>query len=212
MIGFDQIFSILLACIVLIVVPGPSVVFIVGRALSYGRHSALATVVGNSLGTYTVAILVACGIGLVLKESEAFLSGLRIAGALVLIWLGARAIRQRKAFNSHLEDGAGARGLGLSMRQGYWVGLTNPKALIVFAVILPQFVHPQAGHVTAQMLLLAVVPVALGFCSDTVWALAATRARGWLTGSRRRNEALGAVGGTLVMGLGVAMLFSSRNA
>ncbi|OWT65457.1 LysE family translocator [Candidimonas nitroreducens] len=210
MVSVDQILSITLACIVLIVVPGPSVMFIVGRALSYGRASALSTVAGNSLGVYTVAVLVACGVGLVLRESEAFLSALRIAGALVLIWLGYKAIRERKAIGPGLAGAGGTRDLALAARQGYWVGLTNPKALIVFAVILPQFVHPEAGHLTAQMLLLAIVPVAVGLCTDIVWALAATRARNWLSGSRRRNEAVGAVGGTLVMGLGVAMLVSNK--
>lgn len=210
MVSLDQLLSITLACIVLIVAPGPSVMFIVGRALSYGRASALATVAGNSLGAYTAAVLVACGIGLVLRESEAFLSVLRIAGALVLIWLGYKAIRERKAMAPGPAGAAGTRDLALAMRQGYWVGLTNPKALIVFAVILPQFVRPEAGHATAQMLLLAIAPVAVGLCTDMAWALAATRARNWLSGSRRRNEAVGAVGGTLVMGLGVAMLVSNK--
>lgn len=211
MVSLDQLLSITLACIVLIVAPGPSVMFIVGRALSYGRASALATVAGNSLGAYTAAVLVACGIGLVLRESEAFLSVLRIAGALVLVWLGYKAIRERKAIGpGQAGAAAGTRDLALAMRQGYWVGLTNPKALIVFAVILPQFVRPEAGHATAQMLLLALAPVAVGLCTDMAWALAATRARDWLTGSRRRNEAVGAVGGTLVMGLGVAMLVSNK--
>lgn len=210
MVSLDQLLSITLACIVLIVAPGPSVMFIVGRALSYGRASALATVAGNSLGAYTAAVLVACGIGLVLRESEAFLSVLRIAGALVLIWLGYKAIRERKAMAPRPAGAAGTRDLALAMRQGYWVGLTNPKALIVFAVILPQFVRPEAGHATAQMLLLAIAPVAVGLCTDMAWALAATRARNWLSGSRRRNEAVGAVGGTLVMGLGVAMLVSNK--
>lgn len=210
MVSLDQLLSITLACIVLIVAPGPSVMFIVGRALSYGRASALATVAGNSLGAYTAAVLVACGIGLVLRESEAFLSVLRIAGALVLIWLGYKAIRERKAIGLGPAGAAGTRDLALAVRQGYWVGLTNPKALIVFAVILPQFVRPEAGHATAQMLLLAIAPVAVGLCTDMAWALAATRARNWLSGSRRRNEAVGAVGGTLVMGLGVAMLVSNK--
>ncbi|GAB2908113.1 LysE family translocator [Paralcaligenes ginsengisoli] len=212
MVDFDQVFSIALACIVLIVVPGPSVMFIVGRALSHGRRNALATVAGNSLGTYGVAILVSCGIGVILQESYLLFVAIKILGALVLIYLGVQAIRNRKAINPSLMSQKHSQNALVSMRQGFWVGLTNPKAVIVFAVILPQFVHREIGHSTLQMLMLATIPVMVGFCSDTVWALTAARARAWFARSPAGGRAVGALGGLLVMGLGIIMLFSARKA
>jgi threonine/homoserine/homoserine lactone efflux protein len=85
-----------LASVVLIAIPGPSVLFVVGRALGYGRRTALATVCGNAAGNYVVAACIALGIGSVVEGSVAVFTAVKLAGALYLIWLGIQAIRRRK--------------------------------------------------------------------------------------------------------------------
>lgn len=195
-----------LSCVLLIAVPGPSVLFIVGRALSYGRRTALASIGGNSTGSYLAAVLVALGLGPLLQQSDVLLHVIRVAGGAYLVWLGVRAFR-------HTGDLAGPDGAGLAhqstwraVRTGVVVGVSNPKTFIIFAAILPQFVDRSAGHVPAQMLVLALVPIGIGLVTDTVWGLAAGRARAWLSSSSRRSTGLARVGGLSMVGLGVAVL------
>ena len=163
MFSTGQLLGFAVASLVLIVVPGPGVLFIVGRALAHGRRTAAATALGHAGGNYVVAACVAVGLGTVLERSaEAFII-VKIAGALYLIWLGIHAIRQRKSLAEAMAVAAPPRGKGGGRRgMGVLVGLTNPKAYILFGAILPQFVNRTAGHVPEQMLVLALVSVAIG--------------------------------------------------
>src|ERR1700753_1757921 len=145
-----------LASFVLIVIPGPSVLFVVGRALAYGRRTALTTVVGNAAGNYNVAVCIALGLGVILERSDAVFEIVKLSGALYLVWLGIRALRDRKRLASALDARAERAGRP-ALRDGYIVGLTNPKALILFGAVLPQFVDRAAGDVVLQMLVLALV-------------------------------------------------------
>lgn len=201
-----EIVRLALACVLILLVPGPSVVFIVGRALSYGRAVALATVAGNTLGCAVAAVCVAVGLGPVLQRSETLFLVIKLAGAAYLVWLGVQAIR-----HSRRPDAAAAAHVGAPMplrravRAGALVGLSNPKAFIIFAAILPQFVDRDAGHVTTQMLILALVPLLIGAATDSAWALAAGQARLWLTGSDGRTRAVTRVGGISMIGLGISV-------
>lgn len=193
------------ACVVLIAVPGPSVVFIVGRAVALGRRAALLTALGNAGGTYTLGLAVALGAGPLFERFPATLIVVKLVGAAVLCWLGVQAIRHRgdldvaPAALPALRRRAGA----LALRQGYLVGLTNPKALVVFAVIMPPFLTTSTGPLAVQMALLALVPVTIGLLTDSAWAAASGTARGWLASSPRRRRALGVTGGTAMIGLGL---------
>jgi threonine/homoserine/homoserine lactone efflux protein len=204
----DQILTFGLAALIIIVIPGPSVVFTIGRALAYGRAVALATVVGNTLGLMTIVVLVAVGLGAVVQESIVVFTVLKLAGAAYLVWLGAEAVRRRKDFLS--AEGLDRIG-GTSMtwtravRQGYVVGASNPKGYIMLAAVLPQFVDRGAGHVQLQMLLLGLLATTLGLLSDSLWALIASQLRLWFNRSPRRGEAMGAAGGVSMIGLGVAL-------
>ena len=170
MISSDHLLGYALASFVLIVIPGPSVLFVVGRALAYGRRTALATVCGNAAGNYVVAACVAFGIGTLVQRSVAVFTVVKLAGALYLVWLGIQAIRRRKALASAFAGAAEARGGRRAAREGFIVGVTNPKALILFGAVLPQFVDRAAGHVPVQMLLLSLVSIAIGLVSDSTWA------------------------------------------
>jgi len=98
-----------------------------------------------------------------------------------------------------------------AVRDGVVVGITNPKAYILFGAILPQFVNRAAGHVPGQMLLLALVPVAIGAVSDCSWGFAASAVRAWFARSPRRIEMVGGAGGLAMIGVGVTVAVTGRH-
>src|SRR6187200_1016436 len=141
----------------LIILPGPSVLFVIGRALAHGRRAALTTVVGNTLGAYVLVIAVAFGIGSIVERSALVFTALKIAGAAYLIYLGVKAFRDRAALPTTLTAASPARGTLRTLGDGFAVGVSNPKTIVFFAAVLPQFVEPAQGHVVAQMLLLGMI-------------------------------------------------------
>ena len=208
MITLDQVLAFGLAALVLIAIPGPSVVFVIGRALAYGRGVALATVLGNSLGLLTIVVLVALGLGVVVQESMVVFQVLKLVGAAYLVYLGWEAFRHRREFLGH-DLAIGAHGPTMTwrraIRQGYVVGVSNPKAYLILAAVLPQFVDRGAGHVQLQLLLLGLLAFGIGMVSDSTWAIVASQLRSWFLRSPRRGAALGAVGGLSMIGLGVGL-------
>jgi threonine/homoserine/homoserine lactone efflux protein len=208
----DQVLAFGVAALILIAIPGPSVVFVIGRALAYGRGVGLASVVGNSLGLLTIVFLVALGLGVVVEESVVVFQVLKLAGAAYLVYLGVEALRHRKRFLTQDQGAAAGRAMTWrrAIRQGYVVGVSNPKAFMIIGALLPQFVLPAAGHVATQLLLLGLVAVVIGLVSDSVWAVVASRVRDWFTSSPKRGEAIGVVGGTSMIGLGISLAVAGR--
>ena len=205
MITADQMLAFGVTALVVIAIPGPSVVFVIGRALAYGRRLALASVLGNSLGFLTTVLLVAVGLGTIVQESVTVFWVLKIAGAAYLVWLGIEAVRRRRDFLSQDPLLLGVPMTpGRALRQGYLVGVSNPKGYLLFAAVLPQFIH-RTGQVPLQMILLGLMAVAIGLVCDGTWALVASQLRAWFNRSPRRGEAMGAAGGVSMIGLGVAL-------
>jgi threonine/homoserine/homoserine lactone efflux protein len=210
MISAGHLLGFAVASLVLIVIPGPGVLFVVGRALAHGRRSALATACGHAAGNYVVAACVAVGLGTILQRSAQVFVIVKVAGALYLIWLGIQAIRHRKSLSGGFAAGPAPRGGWRAARDGMVVGVTNPKAYILFGAILPQFVNRSAGHVPEQMLLLALVSVAIGAVSDCSWGYAASAVRAWFARSPRRYELVGGAGGLAMIGVGVTVAVTGR--
>jgi threonine/homoserine/homoserine lactone efflux protein len=209
----DQMLTFGLAAFIIIVIPGPSVVFTIGRALAYGRGVALATVAGNTLGLVSIVLLVALGLGVVVQESIVVFTVLKLAGAAYLVWLGVEAVRRRREFLSAdgLDPLAGTRMTWTrAVRQGYVVGASNPKGYMMLAAVLPQFVDRGEGHVQLQMLMLGLLATTIGLLSDSVWAIIASQLRLWFNSSPKRGEAMGAVGGVSMIGLGVGLAVSGE--
>jgi threonine/homoserine/homoserine lactone efflux protein len=206
----EQVVGLAVACVVLLAVPGPSVLFIVGRALSYGRRVALASVLGNTTGCAIAAATVAVGLGPVLQTSETVFQVVKIVGAAYLVWLGVQAWRHSGGATAP-EMGERAPGVARAARAGLVVGVTNPKAFVIFAAILPQFVDRGAGHATGQMLLLGLVPVVIGAVTDSVWGVAAAGARRWFAGSARRMARVGRAGGAMMIGLGLSVAVTGHD-
>jgi len=206
----DHVLAFALVSFVLILVPGPSVLFIVGRALSLGRRSALETVAGNAAGEYAQVLAVAFGIGAIVERSVAVFTAVKVVGAAYLVFLGIRAIRRRRSLTFVLEQKPAARSRRRVVREGFVVGVSNPKSLACFVAVLPQSVAPTAGPASLQLLLLGLVWVAVALVSDSSWALLAGQARVWLGRSPRRLETIGATGGVMMVGLGLSLALTAR--
>lgn len=191
----------------LIVVPGPSVLFVVGRAVSAGRRTALASVVGNSLGISLQLALFVAGLGAVIARSAVVFDVLRVVAAVYLVLLGVRSIIGREGV---AVSSAEPQSIARSVREGFTVGVTNPKGAVVFGALLTPFLEPQRGAVWLQVLVLGSMVVVFGLFTDTGWALAAGRARSWLSRSPRRAESLGVIGGVMLIALGIHTAVTGR--
>jgi threonine/homoserine/homoserine lactone efflux protein len=193
----------------IIVIPGPSVLFVVGRTLAHGRRTALASVVGNELGEFVLAIVAALGVGSIIQRSAVLFTVMKLAGAAYLVYLGIRALLQRKR-HALADTLMPARTTPRAVADGFLVGVANPKTAIFFAAVLPQFVNRSAGNVPAQMLLLGFAFVLIALVSDSAWTAVAGGARAWFGRSPRRMEMIGGAGGLAMIGLGVTLAVTGR--
>ncbi|MFF4734482.1 LysE family translocator [Streptomyces sp. NPDC001262] len=193
-----------------IVIPGPSVLFVIGRALAQGRRAALTSVAGNMLGAQVLIVAVAFGVGSVVERSVLVFTAVKLAGAAYLVCLGVQAWRQRRSLQAAFTGGRSSRGGLRSVWEGFAVGVANPKTIVYFTAMLPQFVDRGQGHIAAQMLLLGLVFTAIGVVSDSVWGLAAATARDWFARSPRRLALVGGLGGLTMIGLGVGVAVAGR--
>lgn len=201
MVPATNLMAFALAALILIVVPGPSVLFVIGRTLALGRRGGLLSVLGNAAGELLQVAAVALGAGVVLAQSALLFGVVKFAGAAYLIYLGFAAIRHRGAGGSAAAGPPPASTVRI-LREGFIVGATNPKSLVFFLAVLPQFVDYSAGAIPLQLVILGVLFLAIALASDSGWALIAGRARRWFAGSPRRVAALGTTGGVMMLGLG----------
>jgi threonine/homoserine/homoserine lactone efflux protein len=211
MVPAPNLLAFALAALVLIAVPGPSVLFVIGRTLALGRRGGLLSVAGNAGGELVQIAAVAVGVGVVLAQSLLLFSAVKFAGAAYLVYLGIQAIRHR---------GSGATAAGPAdrsstarvLREGFIVGATNPKSIVFFVAVLPQFVDYSAGAIPVQLGTLGAVFLLIALVSDSTWALAAGTARHWFARSPRRIAALSTTGGVMMIGLGGTLaLTGSKN-
>ena len=200
----------IVAAMVIILAPGPSVLFVIARAIAWGRKTAVFTVAGNVTGAFALSTLVAIGLGPILQKSDLAYAAIQWGGGLYLMYLGVDAIRHRRV---HAEDmrnqGDIAPGVARSMRDGFWVGALNPNGLVFYAAILPQFVDREKCNVALQLIFLGGVFSILAFISDGSWGLLAGTARQWLATDPKRLEKLRATGGTVMIILGLSVLISA---
>ena len=208
----DHLVAFAVTGFVVIVIPGPSVLFVVGRALSSGRRVALLSMVGNSFGVYVQTVAVAFGIGTLVEESVAAFTVVKLLGGCYLLYLGIKTFRERRSLAGAI---TGAYGEGRSDRrafvEGMTVGVTNPKTIVFLVAVLPQFTSRSDGSVPVQILLLGVIFFALAMVSDSIWIAAASQVRSWFAHSPRRLELVGGTGGLAIMAVGAGVLATGRN-
>jgi threonine/homoserine/homoserine lactone efflux protein len=203
----QNIIGFLLLSIVIILVPGPSVLFAIGRALVLGTRAALISVFGNALGVGLQILIVALGLGVLIQQSPELFFVIKVVGALMIGFLGLKAIWQRKkvdAGNASVSP-SGKKVLSESVV----VGITNAKTLVFFIAALPSFVDPTGGNPSAQMLVLGALFLIIGVTSDSVYAIAAGKARHWLGGSDQRLANFRGIGGLALTFLGLYMLLDA---
>lgn len=200
----------LVAAMIIILAPGPSVLFVIARAIAWGRTTAILTVLGNVSGSLVLSTLVALGLGPLLDKYELAYIAVQWGGGLYLIYLGIDAIRKRSIHASDMTNQGPVGPTPLrSIRDGFWVGALNPKAIVFFAAVLPQFIDIEGGNVTTQLIFLGLTFCVLAFISDGAWGLLAGAAREWLASSNNRLERLRAFGGMIMVILGLAVLYSA---
>ena len=210
MISTDQLATFFVASIAIIVVPGPSVLFTLARGVAWGRAVAVLTVLGNSIGTLLLSVVVAIGLGPLLSRSRLFAVVLQIAGGAYLLWLGAEALRHRHAHARAMAQREEQRPSNLHViRQGFTVGVLNPKSLVFFAAVFPHFVDRTKGNVTAQLLIFGLIFSVMAFMSDGTWGVIAGTAREWLSGSAARLVTLRTIGACVMMTLGVLIIVTA---
>ena len=202
------------ASLIIVVIPGPSVLFVIGRSLSHGRRGGVLSVLGNELGALPLVVAVALGVGTIVAQSIVIFMVIKTLGAAYLIYLGVLAIRRRRA---GIDTDADAHNSGHEMpsstllRQGFIVGLTNPKTIVFFVAALPQFVNFHAGQIPIQMMVLGFLFTLIALICDSVWALLASAAGSWFARSPRRLAAVRATGGGMMVGLGAGLGLTGNN-
>lgn len=210
LIDIERVLTLSLVALAIIAVPGPSVLFVISRGVVLGRRAALATVAGNEVGLIVQVTAVALGLGAIVESSLVVYTLLKLAGAAYLIYLGVQAIRHRMALAAALDRPVPPVRTRRIFLDGFVVGVSNPKSILLFAAILPQFADPAAGHVGLQLFLLGMICVLIALVSDSTWALLAGIARGWLARSPRRLAVVGGGSGAVMVGLGLQVALSGR--
>lgn len=206
----SRLIEYIIAAMIIILAPGPSVLFVIARAIAWGRKVAIFTVAGNVTGAFFLSSLVAFGLGPILSRSDLAYSAVQWGGGGYLVYLGINAIRARKIAAADMKSqGSVVPTFWRSARDGFWVGALNPKGLVFYAAVLPQFVDIERGNVTGQLLFLGALFSILAFISDGSWGLLAGTARAWLASDEKRLELLRVIGGCVMIILGLLVIASA---
>ena len=190
------------AALVLLLVPGPSVLYIVARSIDQGRRAGITSVLGIHVGTLVHIAAATAGLSALIVSSAVAFTAVKTAGAVYLIGLGLWTIFVRRA-EPDVALG-GQRALRRVFAQGIVVNVLNPKTALFFLAFLPQFVDPNAAHPALQVAFLGLLFMALGLVTDSLWAVAAGTAGGVLRRSARYVKIQRYVAGSVYVGLGVA--------
>ena len=187
---------------VIIAIPGPSVMFAISRALVLGKRGAVITVVGNGIGVLIQALAVSVGLGVLIQSNDTLMHIIRLAGAGFLIYLGITAIRHRRD-GLDLTAPVVAPASSHVLRESILVGLANPKTIVFFSAAFPQFVVSNGTPIVWQMALLSLIFVVFGISGDAIYALSAGAARDWFAKSPNRVVTMRTIGGVAMTTLGI---------
>ena len=180
--------------------------FAIGRALVLGTKLAVLSVLGNALGVGLQIVVVALGLGVLIQQVPGLLFIIKIAGALVIALLGVKAFLDRAKLGL---DESESNSSSTVVRQSIFVGITNAKTFVFFVAALPSFVSTADGNPTIQMLFLGLIFSIIGIASDMVYAVAAGKAREWLSTSQQRLSNFRGAGGIALFCLGLYMFIDA---
>jgi threonine/homoserine/homoserine lactone efflux protein len=200
------------AAALLLAIPGPAVLYIVGRSIGQGRNAGLVSALGIGVGTLIHTLAAAVGLSALLVSSATAFSVVKYLGAAYLVYLGIQRLRSKQPLAAASDTTAPQATLARVFSQGIVVNVLNPKTALFFFAFLPQFIDPARGHVATQILSLGVLFACMGTTSDSLWALFSGSVAGWLRNNQRwmRNERY--VSGGILISLGVATAFVGHSA
>lgn len=200
----DSYIAFCLACVALAVVPGPTVTVIIANALRYGTRAGLMNVAGTQVGVVLWLGIAVLGLNALIEVMGVWFDALRYAGAAYLIWLGYKLLRSNGDLAVATDR---ARPNGSFFLQGFVVILSNPKMLVLFSALIPPFLTP-GDHIGRQTLVLGLTFAVIAAASDSLYALGAGRAGGWL--SRSRIRIIEVISGFCLMSGGAWMALRGR--
>jgi threonine/homoserine/homoserine lactone efflux protein len=203
MMTLDAYIAYTLACILIVIVPGPTVTIIIANSLRYGARAGILNVAGTQAGLLVWLAIAVLGLGAAIKFMGFWFDVLRWAGAAYLVWLGIKLIRSK----GELLATERSRPHGSFFLQGLVVILSNPKVLLVFGALIPQFIVPEGDYVR-QLLFLGVTFMVVATIFDSLYAFLAGGAGAWL--SRTRIRAIETVSGLCLIGGGVWLALRGR--
>jgi len=202
-------FLFLLAAVVIAAIPGPGIFYVAARTLSGGRRAGIASTFGTALGGLVHVIAGGLGVSAIILASAQLFTVLKLAGALYLIWLGIRTIREA----GHLPtEQTGAIGFRRAFREGIVVEALNPKTAAFFLAFIPQFLEPAAGHPALQFMTLGLISVTLNTFADVIVTVAASAARAGLVRRPHLVRRLRQGSGIFMAGLGISLALARRPA
>jgi threonine/homoserine/homoserine lactone efflux protein len=199
----QSLIAFVIASLVIILIPGPSVLFAVGRSLALGKAAGVVTVMGNGLGTSVWLIATVLGLGALIGQSEIAFNVIRYGGAAYLVYLGIQAFRHRNNHKLFLDTAPPTQSKWRTLREGFFVGVSNPKTMVFFVAVLPGFVNYPAGNIMFQLLILGLIFELIGVVSDSLYAIGAGLARDWFASNPKRLGVVSGTGGILIVGLGL---------
>ena len=195
---------------IILVIPGPAVSYVVSRSIGQGRSAGLVSAMGIVVGTLFHVAAATLGLSALLASSASAFQFVRFLGAAYLVYLGIRTLRNGDG--EFLRATSDERRLERLFGQGVLVNLLNPKTALFFLAFLPQFVDPSHGHATLQIFELGVLFALMGWCSDSIWALAAGSAAALFRRNARLRRAQRNMSGGALLALGLASAFAGSRA
>ncbi len=198
------------AALTLLMIPGPAVFYIVGRAMGQGRAAGLVSALGIAVGTLFHVAAAVVGLSALLMSSVLAFSAVKYLGAAYLIFLGLQKLRNKDSF---APSGPAERTpLRRVFAQGIVVNILNPKTALFFFAFIPQFVDSSRGKVQSQIFFLGTLFAMMGALTDSLWGLFAGTLARWLRGNSRWTQAPRYVSGGMLISLGVATAFAGSGA
>lgn len=196
------------AALILLVTPGPAVLFIVARSIEQGRAAGVTSAFGVATAGVMHVVFAAVGLSALIAQSALAFALVKYIGAAYLVYLGIRTLSD-KSEPTQLQP-VSEQPLGRIFWQGFIVNLFNPKTALFFLSFLPQFVDP-TGNVTLQVVVLGAIFVAMAILSDSAYALAAGSVRSWLAGNVKMLRRQKQLSGTVYIALGLLTAVGARS-
>ncbi len=190
------------ACVVIMLVPGPTVTLIIANSIRHGARAGFANVAGTQAGLAIMIAIAGIGLTTLISGMGHWFEWVRLIGAAYLIWMGVQMFRAKGTLNP---DGSAKKPRGGFFLQGFLVAVSNPKTLVFFGAFFPQFIAPE-GNYTLQIVVMGLTAMIFAAVSDSTYVLASARAGRLL--SAKRIKLMSRISGSFLVGGGLWLAFS----